>query len=304
MEILKKQRYPLVLLPAVLLLAASCKPIELGLYKVIDHGPSVDERIGDFDDPVEAPTLVLKDGKFAFIVTSDVHFGNTSASYARDDEAFYRTVQELKDTRPVPPSFTVCLGDVIENGDEKQEWVDYRTWCGKLTNILGGKVYTTTGNHDLYNEGWDFFSDPVEKYTYPGTGMFRFTVAGFSFYFLDTGSASLGKKQYGLFTEAAEADPNRKIICTHYPVYGTAQFFQNYYTLQNTEEADSLISFCVEHNVKLYLSGHMHAQHENELGSFTELVLPCYAVDHKFALVTVDTARSSEDCVDWEFLPY
>lgn len=280
---------------ALLVLAASCKPIELGLYKVFGHGPAVSDRIDDLDD-VPAPN-VGSSGKFSFIVTSDVHFGNNGASYARDDEAFYAKVQELKNTMAVPPSFTVCAGDVIENGDREEEWEDYREWCRRLESMLGNKVYTTTGNHDLYNDGWDYFED----YTYPGTGFFRFTVAGYTFYFLDSGSSSLGPKQYEKFRKAAEADPNPKIICTHYPAYGTAQFFQNYYTMQNTEEADTLITFCTNNHVKLYLSGHMHEQHENDLGNFTELVMPCYAVYHRFAVVTVDTAAETET---WTFVSY
>ncbi|MBP5156639.1 MAG: metallophosphoesterase [Treponema sp.] len=282
---------------ALSLLAASCKPIELGLYKVFDHGPNVSERIGSLRDDVPAPQNVMRSGRFSFVVTSDVHFGNAGKSYARDDEAFYRKVQELKDSMEFPPSFVVCLGDVVEKGDDRSEWADYRDWCDRLERMLGNKVYTTTGNHDLYNDGWDYFED----YTYPGTGFFRFAVAGFSFYFLDSGSGSLGSSQYDKFQKALKGDGRPKIICTHYPVYGTAQFFQNYYTLQNTEEADTLITLCAKNNVRLYLAGHMHEQHENNLGSFTELVMPCYAVYHKFAVVTVDVASAT---VDWEFVAY
>ena len=281
--VLSKTALRLLPAAALVLLPVSCKPIELGLYKVFDHGESVDERIGDLDD-VPAPNPAVSNGKFAFAVTSDVHFGNDSPSYSRDEAGFYAKLQELKSTLN-PPSFLVCLGDVVEKGDARQEWADYRDWCQTVESILGNKVYTTTGNHDLYNNGWEYFED----YTYPGTGLFRFSTAGFTFYFLDSGSGSLGSKQFSKFRKAVEADGSPKIICTHYPVYGTAQFFQNYYTMQNTEEADTLITLCTRNNVKLFLGGHMHAQHENDLGSFTELVLPCYAVDHKFAVVTVDT---------------
>ncbi len=269
-----------------LLLPSSCKPIELGLFKVFSHGDSVYERVDSLEE-VPAPSPTVSDGKFAFLLVSDVHFGNES--YSRRDEAFFEKLQELKDTLNPPPSFCVCLGDVVENGDVESEWKDYKAWCERVEGLIGNKVYTTTGNHDLYNEGWDFF----EEYAYPYTGFFHFETQGFSFYFLDTGSGSMGSKQYDLFTDKAESDDKPKIICTHYPVYGTAKFFQDYYTLQNTEEADSLITFFENNNVKLYLSGHMHALHENELGSFTELVIPCFADNHKFAIVTVNTNENT-----------
>ncbi|MBQ9539663.1 MAG: metallophosphoesterase, partial [Treponema sp.] len=262
---------------ALMILPTACKPIELGLYKLFDHGPDVEERATRLEK-VSSPSVPI--GDFAFIVTSDVHFGN--AEYKRDDEAFYDEIRNLKRSLDPVPSFTVCLGDVVEHGDRVDEWEDYRDWCRKVEEITGNKVYTTDGNHDLYNEGWDHF----EFYTYPGTGFFRFEdpVNSFSFYFLDTGSGSLGSKQYDMFKKAVKSDDNPKIICTHYPVYGTGQFFYDYYTLQNTEETDSLITFFENNNVKLFLAGHMHELHENELGSFTELVLPCYAQKHKFAI--------------------
>ncbi len=271
----------LCILP-LLILPISCKPLELGLYKLFGHGDSVDERVDGLEE-VPAPAPIVRNGKFAFLLTSDVHFGNES--YNRNDEAFFVLLQELKNTLDPPPSFGVCLGDVVENGGTESEWTAYKAWTERVEGIIGNKVYTTTGNHDLYNEGWEYF----EQYAYPYTGFFHFQTSGFSFYFLDTGSGSMGSKQYSLFTKAAKNDSMPKIICTHYPVYGTANFFQNYYTLQNTEEADSLITFFTNNNVKLYLSGHMHALHENELGNFTELVIPCFADNHKFAIVTVDT---------------
>ncbi len=284
---------------AVTLLLSSCKPIELGLYKVFDHGPSVSERVGRLEE-VPGPSPAFYGGKFAFLVTSDVHFGNKSSSYTpRRDEEFYDELRALKRSLPVPPSFGVCLGDVVENGNVEDEFEDYVDWCRTVENILGtgNRVYTTVGNHDLYNDGWEYFEDHV----YPYTGFFHFNAGGFSFYFLDTGSSSLGKKQYERFKNAVESDDKPKIVGSHVPAYGTPAFFQNYYSLQNVEESSQLITLCADNNVKLYLSGHMHVIHENDLGKFNEIVMPCYAVYHKFAVVTVDTVSKS---VDWDFYSF
>lgn len=275
-----------LLAAATFLLPTSCKPIELGLYKVFDHGEKVDERA---DRLVTIPSPTVAPGSYSFVVVSDVHFGNSS--YDRDDEAFYNVLRHLKATLDPAPCFTISLGDVVEKGGDEEEWEDYWNWCKVVEGILGNRVYTTTGNHDLYNEGWDYFED----YTYPGTGFFRFEnpVNGFSFYFLDTGSGSMGTDQYDMFKNAVRKDSCPKIVSTHYPAYGTSKFFQDYYVLQNTEEADKLITLCDQENVKLYLSGHMHVHHVNDLGSFTEVVLPCYAVEHEFLIVTVHPGSNS-----------
>ncbi len=282
-----------------LLLLSSCKPIELGLYKVFDHGPSVAERADRLEE-VPAPEPVFYGNRFAFLVTSDVHFGNDDPSYTpREDEEFYDELRALMKNRKVPPSFAICLGDVVENGNKREEFQDYADWCKEVENILGtgNKVYTTVGNHDIYNDGWEYF----EEYVYPYTGFFHFKAGGFSFYFLDTGSSSLGKKQYERFEEAMEEDERPKIVSTHVPVYGTSAFLQNYYSMQNTEESSQLITLCADNNVKLYLSGHMHTKHENDLGSFDEIVMPCYAVYHEFAIVTVDRESQS---ITWDFYDF
>ncbi|MBQ3801608.1 MAG: metallophosphoesterase [Treponema sp.] len=282
-----------------MLLPSSCKPIELGLYKVFEHGPAVSERADRLEE-VKGPDPVFYGKRFAFLVTSDVHFGNKGASYTpREDDSFFDELRVQMRDRAVPPSFGICLGDVVENGNVRDEFRDYVDWCDKIEEILGtgNRVYTTTGNHDLYNEGWEYF----EEYVYPHTGFFHFNAGGFSFYFLDSGSGSLGKKQYELFEEAVKKDELPKIVSTHVPVYGTSAFIQNYYSMQNTEESSQLITLCADNNVKLYLAGHMHTKHENDLGKFDEIVMPCYAVYHEFAIVTVDTDSHS---VTWEFYEF
>lgn len=278
-----------------LLLPSSCKPFELGLYKVFGHGPSVNERADRLEE-VKGPTPTFYGNRFAFLVTSDVHFGSGNP---RQDDDFFDELRTQMRSRAVPPSFGICLGDIVENGNVEEEFEDYEDWYKKIEEILGtgNKVYTTDGNHDLYNDGWEYFED----YTYPGTGFFHFEAGGFSFYFLDTGSGSLGKKQYDQLEKAMKADPNPKIISTHVPVYGTNGILLNYYSMQNVEESSRLITLFSESNVKLYLAGHMHVQQENNLGPFEEIVLPCYAVYHKFAIVTVDTGNCT---VDWDFYEF
>lgn len=258
---------------AAVLALSSCSIATLGMYKLFGHGPSVEDREGGLQD--ETPPTV-SGVPYSFAVVSDVHFGNSR--YKRNDEAFYNKLASMSGT----VSFCVCLGDVVESGSA-DEYNDYVEWCNSVKAVLGNNVYTIVGNHDLFNDGWEYFEVKV----WPYNSFYRFNAGGIHFYAIDTGSGSMGPKQFKRFKSAIQDDGAPKIILSHYPAYGTATFFKNYYTLQNTNEADSLITLCADNNVKLYLSGHMHDKHTNDLGKFTEMVLPCYADKHEFLVVTV-----------------
>ncbi len=255
---------------------------EEGMYKVLDHGDDVTER-EPYISIITAPAV--SGNSYTFIAVSDLHFGNST--YSHNDNDFYTKLSSLSPA----PSFCVCLGDICQTGS-KSQYDNYQEWVNKVNNILGGgnKVFTVVGNHDLYNNGWDNF----KKMIYPNTSLYHFVCGGMSFYFTDTASGSMGKGQYNMIKSMMNGDPYPKIVCTHYPVYGTSNFFQNYYSMQNTEETDHLITLFHDKNVKAYLCGHMHpsTMYNNNLG-FREYVLPSYADQNKFAIITVNNGNVS-----------
>lgn len=264
------KRFILFIVSVFCLSLTSCS---FGMYKVFDHGKSIEERVGDIS---EIAASAVSSGTYSFVVITDVHFGS---SKGRHDDSF---IAELGKISPAP-SFCVCLGDIADHGRDS-EYDDFNALAGRVNAITGGKVYTVVGNHDLYNDGWEGFQSKI----YPNTSYYKFKINNISYYFLDSGSGSLGKKQFNNLKKDMMQDSNRKIVCNHYPVYGTADFFASYYSLQNTLEADQLLTLLKQRGALAYLSGHMHSEHSTSFGSFTEYVVPGYLDNRKFAVVTVD----------------
>ncbi|MBR1913090.1 MAG: metallophosphoesterase [Treponema sp.] len=269
------------------LLTAVCASIiffscSYGFYEVLDHGESVEERVGDLRDI--SPSSV-SGSTYSFLIVTDVHFGNFKS---RRDDDFFTTLQaKINDGTINPaPSFAVCLGDIADHG-ERSEFEKYNAFASRIESITGGKVYGVVGNHDLYNSGWDDFEDLV----YPNVSFYRFAINSISYYFLDTGSGSMGTTQFNKFKAAMAADSNYKIVCTHYPVYGTKDFFASYYSLQNTLEADQLITILKKQKAIAYLSGHMHSEHSTSFDTFTEYVVPAFLSNEKFAVMTVNESN-------------
>ena len=275
------KKFFLLLIIPVCLAFNSCG---YGFLTVLDHGQSVEERVGDLAD---IPASAVSGSTYSFLVITDVHFGN---SKSRHDDAFISCLQsKIADGSINPaPSFAVCLGDIADHGN-RSEFVSFNNLVSRIENIVGGKVYSVVGNHDLYNEGWDDF----EALVYPNNSFYRFAINNISYYFLDTGSGSMGKAQFNKFKSAMASDSHYKIVCTHYPVYGTSDFFSSYYSLQNTLEADQLITILKNCKAIAYLSGHMHAEHSTNFGTFTEYVVPAYLSNGKFAVMTVNEANHS-----------
>lgn len=255
-----------------------------GAYQVLDHGESVEEREDALKD---FPAPEVSGSRYSFLIITDVHFGKPKT---RRDSTFLSVLQAKIASGEISPapSFGVCLGDIADHG-ERSEYVDYNRFLVNVEGILGGKVYSIIGNHDLYNNGWDDFEDLV----YPNTSFYRFVINNISYYFLDSGSGSLGKEQFNRFKSAMTSDPNYKIVCSHYTVYGTSDFFQSYYSTQNTLEADQLITILKKNRAIAHIAGHMHANHHTNFGTFTEYVVPAYLSNESFAVMTVDESNHS-----------
>ncbi len=255
----------------------SCK---YSWWQAFNHGDDVDERINSSSSSIteiEAPT-VSNTSNFSFIAISDVHFG-------RGNQEVEDFINEIKKISPAP-DFCICLGDIVEHGI-KSEFSDYNDFVEKIKSVVTSeKVYTVIGNHDLFNDGWDYF----ERMIYPYTSLFHFTIGNYSFYFTDSASGSLGPKQLKTIKSAMRADSTRnKIFCTHYPVYGSADSFDSYYSLQNPEETALLLTLLEDTNTRLYLSGHIHNYHKNKLSrNLTEYVTDGYLDKYKFLLVTIN----------------
>lgn len=245
------------------------------------------------------------DSVYKVLVVSDVHFGSKITHY---DEKFYSWVEQQFENADDSqwPKFMICLGDIVEVGEEKY-FLEYKAFTEKIEEIAATargdnkfKVYTITGNHDLMDSGWQYF----EKDIFPYTSCYKFTTQAkgsdkaFSWYFLDSGNGSLGRKQLKLFKEAAYSDPNPKIFCTHYPVYSDAPF---YFILQNTDERDEILKICNDTKVKQIYGGHYHEYRHVDYGKFEENSLESYIDYQNVGIITVDSENES---VTTEFVQF
>mgnify|MGYP002512662344 CR=1 FL=1 len=135
---------------------------------------------------------VPSDADYDFWLITDVHFGGEHGKKTgeRKDQQFIQKIMDLPQSKR--PYFIVCLGDVAEHG-KPGEYRNYRKFTDQIAEIpnpLGNPIvtYSIVGNHDLYNSGWESY----RKYVYPYTSFYVFQTHGISWYFIDSGSGSLG----------------------------------------------------------------------------------------------------------------
>ena len=229
--------------------------------------------------------LFRSDGKsvYSFIVITDPHFG---ASHERNDDKFIAWfTQQLDAEEAYIPRFMVCLGDTM-NAGSNSEANDYNELCAKMNVLteekLGKKfsTYAVLGNHDLYNNGWEVFRRKI----YPYISSYMFSINNFSYYFLDSGNGSLGKSQLEDLEKKISVDGNKKIMFSHYAIYAGGIL---YYTIQDTQERNRLITDFVKNNVQYVFAGHAHNNHSSKTG-FEERVTASYLYSRAFRLVTVN----------------
>ena len=192
-------RIPALLgLAAIILLApASCR---YGLDELFCRDSPVDERVLDTSIPAPAAPAIAPPYNYVFIATSDLHFE------AQGDPPAAAGFASLVAARGA--SFVVVAGDLADAG-LPGEYARYAAWAASL----GVPVYAAVGNHDLYNSGWASFRATV------GRSFYSFSVGALSFYVLDSGNGTLGRTQLALLRSAFAADPNRKVVICHYPLY-------------------------------------------------------------------------------------
>lgn len=235
--------------------------------------------------------------KYSFIVFTDSHFGNSHI--ARKEEAFLQIFKNLLNN-PDPalrPRFMVNIGDTLDGGHSSEADFFNATaarWIATAKEILGVsdyKVYSILGNHDLYNNGWKNWHLKI----YPHTSYYTFTLSAggsnaFDFWFLDTGNGTLGAEQLEDLEHNLQLSARPKIVFMHYPLYAGGLF---YFTLDDVEERNRLISDFAKNNVKYVFEGHTHSSHDFDFGPFKEAVIGAYLAEKVFGLVTVDETTGS-----------
>ena len=266
---MKKYFYLLILITP---LFVSCK---YGLQQFLYRSNSIEKRIEplqkiEFADESLKNTITNDD--YSFIVISDTHFGSKVQKNTQD---FFNKINDL----PEKPLFCFSLGDMTETGSEEY----YKDYLDKIENPLNNmniKVFNIVGNHDLYNDGYECF----KKYSYPFNSFYYFETGAFDFYFIDTGSGTLGNNQFNQLEQSLKSKNKYKIIFSHYAIYADDDF---YFILQDTDERNRLINLCATTNVKYFVDGHVHTSNYSDYGKFEEQNIPACFEFRQFAYCNV-----------------
>ena len=252
-------------------------------------------KITDYSETDLFSEELKNSDKYSVVLISDVHFGAKMERKDADFLEWFKNQCEQTETE-LKPAFVVCLGDCVEHG-EKSEYEDYLVFCEEIKKIalesMGNdnfKIFSIAGNHDLYNSGWEHFEEMV----YPNNSFYTLNVNSkkdsFHWYFLDSASGTLGRKQLKLVNGLFKKDKNPKIVLTHYPVNQDGLL---YFTTQNTDERDYLLNTFAISNSKLIFAGHHHPGGEHDFGDFMEIGVPSFNQFRECGLLTVDEVNKS-----------
>lgn len=249
----------------LILLLSTCS---YGLSQFATREDSITDRVSGLNNFVPSPVSGDKNEYYVLVVT-DVHFGSSAERY---DDEFYRWLDGYNEKDTI--AFAICLGDVAHHGIE-DEYKDYERFTRHIEDALGSekRMYSIVGNHDLFNNGWSQWLKHVNNWEeHPlDTSFFMFKTKRFHWYFIDTGSGTMGRAQYKSLKAHMEKDSGPKIVCSHYPLYSDGKNMANYFTLQNPLETTRLIDLCAKTDAVAFLSGHTHYYVEKDFGAFREI---------------------------------
>ena len=248
-------------LSLALLLPLSC---HYAPSEYFNRSESANKRAPEIKELNDSQTASVKSSlgaNYDILVLSDIHFGQDRAD--RHDNDVVDWLESLESE--ARPKFCVNLGDTADHGFES-EFDSYLDFEDEIkTSLLSSPVYSLIGNHDLRRDGWEVFKEKL----YPYTSCYHFESTGMSYYFLDSADGTLGKGQLKNLENAFKADSKPKVIFTHEPIYHDKANLLSATALQDTHEADKLLTLFAKNRVLLYLCGHSHAFRRNSLGSFT-----------------------------------
>lgn len=293
---LKKSKFIKLLVTLSLFITmTSCK---FDFSESVYRKNGIRKRISSFQQfssitEIKAPEITQS--KYSVLAISDVHFGSKKERKDNEFLAWFENLY-LQEDESLKPEFVVCLGDISEHGF-RAEFEQYKALTDKIEEIgrkytgnSNFKVWNEIGNHDLYNDGWNNYQQVI----FPYTTFYKFTTGNskdsFNWYFLDSGNGSLLSSQVKTFCDEIQKDPAPKVVLSHYPFYRDCIF---YFTMQNTDERDLLLSAFEKSNVKLVLGGHYHPGNYTDYKDFQEIGVASYKETSRCYLLTIDEEKQS-----------
>ncbi len=186
------------------------------------------------------------------------------------NEEFQKTRVILNLVRTYSPHFTLHMGDIVNDGSQKESWMNYLSVSQELNAT--SPLMTVPGNHDIQNNKGDDFQKPFQDYHslfyLPGDEVnYSFTYGGVRFIGIFSGCAQAaeetdqvkykpGSTEYiWLDNELSNAEKDRNnnwiIVWMHYPVssFGWSNI---------AGWKANVMPLLEKHRIDLCLSGHRH----------------------------------------------
>ena len=187
-----------------------------------------------------------------------------------NNETFGNTRGITDLVRIYSPSFTLHMGDIVDNGSITEDWNRFLSVSQELNAV--SPLMTVLGNHDVQNKQGKDFQKPFQDYhtlfNLPGDEVnYSFTYMNVRFIGIFSGCAEAASKtgqvKYGsgsveykwLEAELSKADKDKRIkwvvVWMHYPVYS--------FGWSNIAKwRENVLPLLEKHRVDLCLAGHRH----------------------------------------------
>jgi predicted phosphodiesterase len=243
------------------------KPNTPYVYQVSSVGPSL-----KLTSPLLTfGTAVGPDDAFSFVV-----FGDTQKN-PRITGKIARLAWERR------PNFVVHVGDVVDNGPDKREWVnELFAPCAELFSRV--PIYPCIGNHEKNHAFYyRYFALPAPEYHY------RYRYGNADFFSIDTNKpVGPGTEQYRwLDAQLAKSNAKWKIVYHHHPAYSSdnddyGDTFKGKASTLGDMNVRKLVALYEKHDVDIVFNGHIHVY---------ERTWPLRAgkVDHKKGVMYITT---------------
>jgi len=268
----------------VILTLTSCFDIDYKgfLYSSI----TVDERFADseFWNQNNNNHLKIDAIDYKFIVAGDSHIGgieNIKKMFEEANKSDY--------------SFVAIVGDVTTGNAD-----DYIVAKNTFDSLTVKPLFLIAGNHDLYYEGWENF------YKYFGASSYIVEIETNNaidlLIFLDTGSATLGKKQLEWLTDILENKRDNYRNCllfSHVNFYRTKEH-KTGSTNFLAEELIILMDLFYDNDVEFVFSGHDHNRYIIEFAHTQYITLD--AIKDNFSKASYFVVENNNGEISYKFV--
>ncbi|MFO0929469.1 MAG: metallophosphoesterase family protein [Gemmataceae bacterium] len=219
------------------------EPGRAHVYQVVTEGAG-----GKLESPLLTfQTAVGGDEAFSFVVVGDTQ---------KNPTVTHKLAALMWQQRP---NFVVHLGDVVDNGPDRREWVtELFEPCRELFARV--PVYPCIGNHEKnHPHYYRYFALPAPEYHY------RYRYGNADFFVLDTnrGVGPASEQYRWLDAELGRSDATWKFVYHHHPAYSSdGDDFGNTWKGVASKQGDpnvrQLVGLYEKHRVDIVFNGHIH----------------------------------------------